>query len=116
MVGPFLIIVTSDPRTSPRPAEAIRIAAGVGAWKRAEVLLYLREAAILALSEFVDELVDEDHFHRYLPIVGEWERPVYVQRGHPLRTQLGTSPVRFEEIGDDELATLAAQAGCIAWF
>ena len=35
-----LFIVTGDPRTSPRPAEAVRIAAGVVAWKRADIAVY----------------------------------------------------------------------------
>jgi len=29
-----LVMIETDPRTSPRPAEAIRIAAGIGAWKK----------------------------------------------------------------------------------
>ena len=44
----LLLIVTTDPRISPRPAEAVRIAAGVGAWQKIDVTLYLRDAAVLA--------------------------------------------------------------------
>lgn len=111
-----LVIVNSDPRTSPRPAEAIRIAAGVGAWKKVEVTLVLCEAAVLALSEFPDELIDEDNFTRYLPIVGEWGRPVYVETGAPLLAGLGETPVRYERIGVAQLAALAAASDCVLRF
>lgn len=112
----LLFIITSDPRTSARPAEAIRIAAGVGTWKKVEVSVYLRDAAVLALSEFADELVDEDNFTRYLPIVGEFGRPIYVQRAAPLLAEIGQAPLPFEEISDDALALLAAQQTAVTRF
>ena len=103
-----LVIIDSDPRTSPRPAEAIRLAAGVGTWKKVDVTVYLRGPAVLALSEYADELVDEDNYVRYFPIVGEFGRPVYVQKGAPLLADLGESALRWEEITDEQLARLAA--------
>lgn len=111
-----LFIVNSDPRTSPRTAEAIRIAAGVGAWKKVEVTLVLCEAAALALSEFPDELVDEDNFTRYLPIIGEWGRPVYVETGAPFLEDLGQSPVRWERITVGRVAELAAASQYVLRF
>ena len=111
-----LFIVNSDPRTSPRPAEAIRIAAGVGAWKKVDVTLVLCESAVLALSEFPDELVDEDNFTRYLPIVGEFGRPVYVETGAPLLEDLGQTPVPYERIGVAQLAAMAAASDYVLRF
>jgi sulfur relay (sulfurtransferase) DsrF/TusC family protein len=111
-----LFIVNSDPRTSARPAEAIRIAAGVGTWKKADVSLYLRGDAVLALSEFADEFIDEDNYTRYLPIVGEFGRPVYVEKAATLLGELGEPRLRFEEITDDELAKLAARSHYVLKF
>lgn len=111
-----LFIVNSDPRTSPRPAEAIRIAAGVGAWKKVEVTLVLCESAVLALSEFPDELVDEDNYIRYLPIIREFGRPVYVETGAPLLKDLGESPVPYERITVAQLAAMAAASDCVLRF
>jgi len=105
----ILFIITSDPRQSPRPAEAIRIAAGVGTWKKADVSVYLRDAAVLALSEFADEFVDEDNYNRYFPIIGEFGRPIYVQRDAALLAEIGEPSLRFQEISDAELASLAAR-------
>jgi sulfur relay (sulfurtransferase) DsrF/TusC family protein len=111
-----LFIVTGDPRTSAKPAEAIRIAAGVGTWKKADISVYLRGAAVLSLSEYVDEFVDEDNFTRYFPIVGEFGRPIYVQRGAELLSEIGDSPLKFEEIDDARLANLAADSDYVLRF
>ncbi len=116
MTPSALFIITSDPRTSARPAEAIRIAAGVGAWKRVAVSVYLRGAAVLALSEYTDDLVEEDHYARYFPIVGEFGRPVYVQHGAPWLGELGAASLPYEELDDDALAALAARHHCVLRF
>jgi hypothetical protein len=111
-----LFIITGDPRTSAKPAEAIRIAAGVGTWKKADVTVYLRGPAVLALSEFVDEFIDEDNFTRYFPIVAEFGRPIYVQRGSALLSDIGEAPLKFEEIEDAALAKLAAESTYVLRF
>ncbi len=111
-----LFIVTGDPRVDAKPAEAIRIAAGVGTWKRTAVTVYLRGPAILALSEFVDEFVDDDNYSRYFPIVGEFGRPIYVQKGAKFLSEIGDSPLKFEEIDDFALARLAAASDYVLHF
>jgi len=63
-----LFVIASDPRTSHRPAEAVRIAAGVGAWKKVDVSLYLHGEAARILDEAAGDFVDEEHIERYLPM------------------------------------------------
>ena len=111
-----LVIISSDPRTSPRPAEAIRIAAGVGAWQKADVTVCLCEAAVLALSEVTDGFVDEDNFTDYLPLLGQSVRPVYVETGVPLMNNLGTSPVKYERVNVAQLAQMAARSDYVMRF
>ncbi|MBL9136759.1 MAG: hypothetical protein JNK85_12855 [Verrucomicrobiales bacterium] len=111
-----LFVINSDPRTSPRTAEAIRIAAGVGTWRKIEVTVVLCETAVMALSEFPDDLVDEDHFRRYLPIIGEWGRPVFVETGAPLLNDLGQTPVPYERITISQLAAMAADSDYVLRF
>jgi sulfur relay (sulfurtransferase) DsrF/TusC family protein len=111
-----LFIITGDPRSSAKPAEAIRIAAGVGTWKKAEISVYLRDTAVLALSEYADEFIDEDNYTRYFPIVGEFGRPIYVQKNAPLLNEIGDSPLKFEEIDDAQLAELAASSNYVLRF
>lgn len=106
----MLLIIESDPRTSHRPGEAIRIAAGVGSWKKVDIIIYLREAAVLALGEYAEDLVDEENYTRYLPILLNFDRPIYVQRGAPLLVKGKENPFRFEEIDDAQLASLAAHS------
>ena len=102
----LLFLITTDPRTSARPAEAVRIAAGICAWHKVAVTVYLRGAAILALSEFPDELADGDNFRRYLPLVTESGGRISAQRGAAFLSEIGQAPVPFQETDDAELATL----------
>lgn len=104
-----LFVIGGDPRTSPRPAEAIRIAAGVSAWKKVNVAVYLHDAAVLALSEYTDELVDEDNFTRFLPILSEPGDSIYVEAKNPLLDDLGEATTKFTPISTEELAALAAR-------
>ena len=116
MLPATLILITGDPRTSHRPAEAIRIAAGVGTWKRTTISLYLRGPAVLALSEYADGFVDEDNFVRYLPHNKGLGHPAYVQQGAPLLAELGEATLPFEEITDARLAELAAMSDYVLRF
>ena len=104
-----LFIVTGDPRTSPRPAEAVRIAAGVGAWKRADIAVYLREDAVLALGESSGGLMEEEGYARHWPILAESSQPIYVQKNAAALRELGQAAVLFREISDGQLAELAAE-------
>ena len=105
-----LILVTGNPHMDARPAEAIRIAAGVAAWKKAEVAVYLHGPAIPSIGEWVDELVDDDNFSRYLPLITDGNRPVYVEAGHPNLENLVETHHPFEEVSTDQLAKLIGSA------
>jgi hypothetical protein len=94
-----LVIIETDPRTSARPAEGIRIAAGIGVWKKTDVTLLLRGAvAGYSLQEYADELIDEDNFTRYLPLVAESPRPIYVEDSFTDLAALDGSPWKYEII------------------
>jgi hypothetical protein len=103
-----LFIVQDDPRISPRPAEAVRIAAGVGTWKKSDVSIYLRDAAVLCLGEPAGQLIDEEDFARYWPILAECNAAIYAQKNAAAFRQLGEAAVAFKEITTEELAELAA--------
>jgi hypothetical protein len=107
MKSGIIFVIDTDPRSSGRPAEAVRIAAGLAVWKRIDVTVYLRDAAILILGEETDELVDQDNFTRFLPVLGESGHPIYVQEGARWLASLGLSALPFQEISDGGLAQLA---------
>src|SRR5688572_20338740 len=73
-----LFIISSDPRTSHRPAEALRIAAGSGAWGRAVVHVCLSGPATRMLDENLSELRDEDQIASSLSLLRGSGSPVYV--------------------------------------
>src|SRR5277367_218031 len=102
-----LVIIETDPRTSPRPAEAIRIAAGIGVWKKTDVTLLLRgPVSGYSLQEYADELIDEDNFVRYLPLVAEQPRPIYVEDSFADFPALDGSPWNYEVIPATKSAEL----------
>lgn len=102
-----LFMITSDPRTSGKPAEAIRIAAGVSAWKKAKIAVYLRDSAVLALAEDCSDLMNEDNFTRYLPMLVENNVTIYAQDGNALLGELGDAAIDFKRMTDAELAKVA---------
>ena len=111
-----LFIVTSDPRQTGRVAEAVRIAAGVGAWPQVEVTLYLRGAAALALGEDAEDLIDGDNFIRYLPMLAEGGRAILVQRGAAVTLNSADAPPLVEFIDDAQLAVRVAASHCVLRF
>jgi hypothetical protein len=111
-----LFIITDDPRTSTRPAEAVRIAAGVGAWRKVSVTVYLHGAAVLTLSEFPDDLADGDNLSRYLPLVSESGGMICAQRGAAQLHGIEHAPISFRETDDDELATLVTKNDYVVRF
>lgn len=111
-----LFLITGDPRVSARPAEAIRVAAGVGTWKKVGVTVYLRGPAVLALAEFPDDLVDADHYDHYLPLLGGLDSPVYVAQGEPLLAELGEPRLPYKEIDGAALAQLCAENDSVMRF
>jgi len=102
-----LVMIETDPRTSARPAEAIRIAAGIGVWKKTDVTLLLRgPVAGYSLQEYADELVDDDNFTRYLPLVAEFPRPIYLEDSFTDLSALEGSPWKYEVVSPARTAEL----------
>jgi hypothetical protein len=112
----LLFIITSDPRESARPAEAIRMAAGIGAWKKVNVRIYFHGAAVLSFSEWTDELVDEESFRRYLPLLGEEGGKLFTEKGSAVADELGVAPVAFESLDEQGLSKLAAASDSVLRF
>jgi hypothetical protein len=110
MLPRVLFIITSDPRRSARAAEAVRIAAGIASSGRLLAEVYLRDAAVLMLGPDAEELIDGDHFIRYLPLVAQEGGNVYSQGNAPLLPDRTASSVPHESIDDVQLASLVAES------
>jgi hypothetical protein len=106
MIRTLLIKITSDPRKSPRPAEAVRIGAGVGAWNKVQVHLVLEGPAIHCLDEFADELTNGELFPQYLPAILNHGGRIIADEGNPLLNSLKPQ-IAFERLPAPEIAHLA---------
>jgi hypothetical protein len=109
-----LFLITSDPRSSPQPVEAIRIAVGVAVWKRVDVAVYLQGPAVLAAAENVDDLVGADDLVRYTPLLRDLGRPVYIDSESECRVT--ETPLPIEALNSSGLAGLAASSSYLLRF
>jgi hypothetical protein len=66
-----LFMVSSDPLKTNRPAEAIRIAAGILPWKKIKVQIYFHHPFARALREHPEDLKGLDHILRFYPILDQ---------------------------------------------
>lgn len=103
-----LVLVESDPRTSPRPAEAVRMTAGVNTWRRVEILLYLRGPAIRLVADVTGQLMEEEGLRRYLSLLAELGQAILVQADAPELKELENPLVALCPVNDEELARLAS--------
>lgn len=108
----ILFIIGGDPRKSHRPAEAIRIATGAGAWGRVEVNICLTGTAALMLDENAEALRDEEQIAACLPALRESCRPVYVLG----RSQNEISKAGVERLDVKALAELAMRHDVVVRF
>jgi hypothetical protein len=104
----LLIAVTSDPGSSHRPAEAIRLAAGIAAWRKVDVTLYFAGPAVLAINSDSDDFVDEESYTQYLPMCIESGCPIFIESGSSLTERLAPGELPYEMISNQQFARLAA--------
>src|SRR5262245_18000059 len=98
----LFIVTNADPRRTGRAAEAARIAAGVGAWNKVQVDLYLMNAALLGAAEFPEELVDGNLFTEYLPAIEKHGGHIYADKDSPLLKTI-VPAVRLSPASKEEL-------------
>lgn len=103
-----LIAVTSDPRRSGRLAEAIRMAAGVSAWQKVVVTLYVGGAAVQGLLPGAGLYVDEDNIVEFLPALIERQQAVFLEQGHELVVRR-PNDLPFAALDEAGLARLVAE-------
>ena len=107
----LLCVITSDPRTNGRPAEAIRIVAGLASWKELALSIYLAGPAALVLADQARDFVDGDSYARYLPLIGQAETPFWVDEENSwLATVNLVEALPIQRITRGRLAEVCAQA------
>ena len=98
----ILIATNADPRSSRRVAEAVRVAAGVGAWEKVAVDLYFHGPAVLCLDEYADEYPDGNVFEQYLPSIRKHSGKIYAEAESEhlggIETAIAFKPVKHGEL------------------
>jgi hypothetical protein len=115
MTPQVLFVLSSDPRASHRPAEALRIAAGAGVWQTADIKIYLHGPAVALLGETPD-LVDGDEIERHLAMLAEAGQAIYVEAKSLNGGKPFDAKCRLEEVSPTRLAELAAQSNYLLHF
>lgn len=105
-----LVSISEDPRESHRPAEAVRIAAGIGGWSKTDVDVLLLGPASRVLSPWADEFVDGENYEHYLPILREWKRPVSLAPGAERFEEIAEATLPFESLEAPAVEALRARA------
>jgi hypothetical protein len=99
-----LIMVQSDPRQSPRPAEAMRLAAGLGSWGQVQVTVGLRGAALLLLANDDEDIIDGLQVRQCLPVIAAWNRPVLCEANSPYLPRISADHPPLRVLTDEQWA------------
>jgi len=112
----MLIIIDSDPRTSPRPAEAMRVAGGMGVWEQVQVNVVLRHAASWVCAPDTSELKGAQMFKQFIGMVRESGGEVFVQADVETMQVLHGDMLMKRNLKDKKLVELAAGADLLLRF
>lgn len=107
----IVCLITSDPRTSHKPAEALRIATGLGTGGGTiKIILAGASPAVLTHASSEIELADAETIERYLPILAEWDFMFYVERDALPVGALDETDYPVTLVTRQEIATMLAEA------
>jgi hypothetical protein len=105
----LLVIVSTDPRVSPRPAEAVRIAAGVAVWGKVRLVVWLDGPAALGLEETRDDVCDGEILGRHLEVLQQAGGRVLVTRDNPHLPAIIHARVAYETVESEIVGDLVRQ-------
>jgi hypothetical protein len=89
----LLILISADPSISGRPAEAVRLAAGLAASQQIEVQVYLHGPAVKTLAPEHYEAIDADVISQNWPLAASPKTPVWAQTGTLQKYRIIDPPV-----------------------
>lgn len=113
----IVCLIASDPHTSHKPAEALRIATGLGTGGGAIKIVLAGPAwAVLTHEASETELIDAETIERYLPILKEWDFMFYVERDTPAVGVLDDTDYPVTLVTREEIAAMLAAADRVIVF
>jgi hypothetical protein len=107
-----LIVADSDPRRSAKPAEALRVAAGLAAWPANEITLCLigPAAELLRLNE---DFLGEEDVRSAWGVLGESDAAVFAEQ---IPAGMATAFPAARTLDREQFARLAAESDCLIRF
>lgn len=111
----IVFLIRSNPCESHRPAEAIRMAAGLGTGNNS-IKIILSGASVRVLSPEEEDLEDMDIIEKFLPIIKDWEIPLYINRDSLAGIDLMKSPYAFRTIDNEGVAEILASGHSVFVF
>ncbi len=112
----MLLIISGDPRSSHRPAEALRVAAGLLAWRQIDLQVCLCGPAGRLLDDAPGTLVDEEEIARCLPVVTGEPGRLSVEEALTPVSKPGQFAPSIGTLNRLQLAELAAQCDSVLRF
>ena len=103
----IIFLIRSSPYESHKPAEAIRIAAGLGTGNNS-IKVILSGESVRILSQDEDDLEDIDIIEKFLPIIKDWEIPLYVDKRSLAGIDLKRSPYAYRTVDNEEVSEILA--------
>ena len=103
----IIFLIRSNPCESHKPAEAIRVAAGLGTGNNS-IKIILSGESVRVLSPDEEDLEDMDIIEKFLPIIKDWGIPLYVDRGSLAAIDLKRSPYEFRTVDNAEVSEIVA--------
>ncbi len=108
---PVLVVISTDPRSSHRAFEALRVGIGIVAGEN-EVTFVLVDGAVHLLDEDTDALVDGDDIAKFRATLRTMDVPLHVEASAVPQGDPGWNVERHPVItvSRDEIAALARRA------
>lgn len=111
----IIFLIRSNPCESHKPAEAIRIAAGLGTGKNFIKMIFSGESPRI-LSPDEEDLIDIEIIEKFLPLLKEWNIPLYVDKSSIADIELINSPYSFRIIDTEETPEILAEGHLVFIF
>jgi hypothetical protein len=111
----IIFLIRSNPVKDSRVAEAIRMAAGFGTGENSVKIVLTGEARHL-LDPDIEEMADMEVIERFLPILGEWNIPFYVEKESMESFTFPKGGYDIQPVGPEELAEVMAGGHCFFVF
>ncbi|MCS1410277.1 MAG: hypothetical protein M2R45_03469 [Verrucomicrobia subdivision 3 bacterium] len=110
----MLVIITADPRTSHRPAEAIRVAAGLAALGELEIEVCFCQTAAPMLTQPAVAFIDSNVIEQYLPLLAKHAKTIWAESSEPYLK--GVKQLDHQHISPNELTQLTSRQSQVIRF